>query len=526
MKQTPVLIIGAGPTGLMMACQLTIHNIPFLIVDKESAATTESRAIGLQARSMEIFSQMGIVDTFLEGGYAAKAVNFVAKGKVRGHVPLATFGKNLTKYPFVFMHEQSKTEKIFIEFLKKHNKHIKYDTEVVSLTEQEEEIEAVLKHKDGKEEKVLATWVVGADGAHSLVRHTLNIPFAGNTYKQSLFVMDCKIETDLPTEELTVLFSDTHFAAIFPMANHRWRIVGELPEELNNKAEITFEDIAKDFAQKVQVNMKLSDCSWISKYHSHHRCVSTFQKGNFFLIGDAAHIHSPVGAQGMNTGLQDAYNLAWKIAFVYKGFAKPALIETMTPERIRFAHKLVHTTDRLFSIIVSANKLETYFRLYIAPKVIHFLVNHKKTSNFLFRTISQIGINYRHGPLAENASFGEFPKDTPEPGDRLPYILYGNDKNIQEVITPEVMHLIVLSDNEKEIETITEAIKPYEKMIKMTTLPYSNETKNVYQQFGIKEGYYLVRPDMYIACRSNNFDMKHLEDYLSRCFLPHPNVNA
>jgi 2-polyprenyl-6-methoxyphenol hydroxylase-like FAD-dependent oxidoreductase len=519
MREIPVLIIGAGPTGLMMASQLAIQDVPFIIVDKDPAATTESRAIGLQARSMEVFSQMGIVDKFLEGGYAAKGVNFVAKGKVRAHVPLETFGRNLTKYPYVFMHEQSKTEKNFLDFLKKHDKHVTYDTEVLSLTQHENEIEAVLKHKDGKEETILAAWVVGADGAHSLVRHTLGIPFAGNTYKQSLFVMDCKVETDLPTDELTAMFSEHSFAAVFPMANHRWRIVGQLPDELNNKEAITFEDIEKDFAKRMQVDMKLSDCSWISMYHSHHRCVNTFQKGNFFLLGDAAHIHSPVGAQGMNTGLQDAYNLAWKLAFVYKKFANPNLLETMTEERIAFAHKLVQTVDRLFSIVVAENKLERNFRLYIAPKVIHFLIKHKKTSNFLFRTISQIGISYRHGPLAQNASFGEFPKDAPVPGDRLPYVLFEENKNIQDVITPLTMHLLVFSSDEKELEILKGAIKPYKESIKVTTLPFSEKTKILYQEFGLQKGYYLVRPDMYIGCRSNNFDMKNLETYLSRYFL-------
>src|SRR5690349_18419528 len=150
MRQTPVLIIGAGPTGLMMACQLTIYDVPFIIIEKDPAATTESRAIGLQARTLEIFTQMGMVDKFLEKGYAAKAINFVAKGKVRAHIPLSTFGTNLTKYPYVFMHEQSKTERNFLDFLKKHDKHILYDTKVLSLTDDGDEVKAVIKTKDGK----------------------------------------------------------------------------------------------------------------------------------------------------------------------------------------------------------------------------------------------------------------------------------------------------------------------------------------------------------------------------------------
>lgn len=518
-KQIPVLIIGAGPTGLMIACQLVIHDVPFIIVEKDPAATTESRAIGIQARTLEIFRQMGIVDKFLEGGYAAKAINFVAKGKIRAHIPLSTFGTNLTQYPYVFMHEQSKTERNFLNFLKKHDKHILYNTKVLSLTDEGDDVKAVIKTKEGKEETIQARWVIGADGAHSIVRHTLNIPFAGKTYKQSLFVMDCKIETDLPTDELTVFFSNTSFAAIFPMINHHWRIVGELPPGLNNKEEITFEDINKDFAKRMQVNMKLSDCSWIAAYHSHHRCVSTFHKGNYFLLGDAAHIHSPVGAQGMNTGLQDAYNLAWKIAYVYHKKAKPELLDTLTAERLPFAHKLVQTTDRVFSLVVGANKFETYFRLLLAPRLLHILINHKRTSRFMFRTVSQIGINYRHGPLAEDASFGYFPENTPLPGDRLPYILYEENKNIQEVITPKYFHLLVFSGFEGKTDEIEKSIKPYESIIKVTNIPLTIETEVLYKTFGIKQGYYLVRPDMYIAMRNDDLKMENFLTYLSRYFI-------
>jgi len=530
MKQTPVLIIGAGPTGLMMACQLTIYDVPFLIVEKDPAATTESRAIGIQARTLEIFRQMGIVDKFLEGGYGAKAINFVAKGKVRAHIPLATFGISLTEYPYVFMHEQSKTERNLLDFLKKHDKHISYDTEVLSLKDETDGVAAVIKKKDpstssGQEETIKAQWVIGADGPHSIVRHTLNIPFAGKTYKQSLFVMDCKIETDLPTDELSVMFSNTNFAAIFPMANHRWRIVGEIPERLSGKEEITFDDINKDFAKRLSVDMKLSDCSWISMYHSHHRCVSTFHKGNYFLLGDAAHIHSPVGAQGMNTGLQDAYNLAWKLAYVYHKKAKSELLDTLTAERLPFAHKLVQTTDRVFNLVVGANKFEMYFRLYFAPKLIHFLVNHKRTNKFMFRTVSQIGINYRHGPLAENASFGYFPEETPLPGDRLPYVLYETNKNIQDVITAKQFHLLVFSGFEGNAsassasKTIEESIKPYESIIKVTNIPLSKETEALYKTFGVKKGYYLVRPDMYIGMRNDSLETTNLLTYLSRYFI-------
>lgn len=519
MRKIPVLIIGAGPTGLMMASQLAIQDVPFIILDSLPGPTTESRALGTQARTLEIYRQMGIVDHFIKEGKPAKGANFVARGKIIQNIPFSGLGKGLSEFPFMLILEQTKTEQNFIDFLKTHNKHVQWNTEVLSLTKKDDQIKVYIKTKDGKEDTIIADWVIGADGAHSIVRHTLGIQLAGKTYKQSMFVLDCKIEFSLPKDELSVAFADHAFAAFFPMSHDRWRIVGEVPDELLEKETITFEDVEKDFAKRLQMDIKLSDPKWISLYHSHHRCVETFHKDNYFLVGDAAHIHSPVGAQGMNTGLQDAYNLAWKLAFVYKKLANSSLLDTYTPERIAFAKRLVATTDRAFNIVISQNPIVKFFRMHVAPKGIKFMVSHKKTGEFAFRTVSQIAISYRHGPLAQHASFGKFPENAPQPGDRLPYILYENNKNIQDLITPRTMHLLVLSGLEEKIDAIDEAIKPYESIMKVTNLPLSKNTEALYKEFGIKHGFYLIRPDMYIACRSNNFDMKNLETYLSRYFI-------
>jgi hypothetical protein len=373
--------------------------------------------------------------------------------------------------------------------------------------------------ENGKEETIVADFIVGADGAHSIVRHTLGIELAGKTYKQSLFVLDCNLKSDvLSKTHLSVAFSDTSFAALFPLPDNHWRIVGEVPPRAYGKDNITFEDVNIDFAQRMQLDVKITEPRWISLYHAHHRCVSTFKKGRCFLIGDAAHIHSPVGAQGMNTGLQDGYNLSWKLALVYKKLAKPIILETFTEDRLPFARKLVETTDRAFNIVITGRKIGTFFRTKLAPKILKFVVSHNITKNFVFKTVSQIGISYHSSSLSKNASFGEFPKNTPAPGDRLPYVLYkenGKEKNIQELVKITQMQLLLFTGKNENLEN-TEMIAKKYKSIEITKIPLNKETENLYKHFGIiNKGYYLIRPDMYIGFRSSSDSVKGFENYLS-----------
>src|SRR5262249_29901672 len=203
----------------------------------------------------------------------------------------------------------------------------------------------------------------------SVVCEQLKIPFGGKTYEESLFVLDCKAEVDIPNDEMYLTFAEKAVGGFFPLTNGRWRVLGNIPKELEGNEEFRFEDIEENFAERVHMNVKLYDPQWISAYRSHHRYASTFRQDRCFLAGDAAHIHSPVGAQGMNTGLQDAYNLAWKLTLVLKGKAKETLLDTYTEERITIARNLVRTTDRAFNLVTNQNFFLKKIRLYIVPLV-------------------------------------------------------------------------------------------------------------------------------------------------------------
>lgn len=524
MEKTAVLVIGAGPTGLMMACQLAIQKIPFIIVEKESGPTDESRALGIQARTLEIFAQMGIADSFVAHGKPASGLNFMANGRIIQHIPLTGLGTGLTKFPFLLTHEQSKTEANLVAFLKKHGQTILYSTEVLGFTQNDAGVTIQIKSKNGKESAIEANWLVGADGAHSIVRHVLGIRLAGKTYKQSLFVLDCKIESQLSEENVTVATSNESFAAFFPMAGNRWRIVGEVPPSAYGKDTITFAEVQSEVGKRLGLTLKLSDPEWISLYHAHHRLVTHFREGRAFLLGDASNIHSPIGAQGMNTGLQDAYNLAWKIAWVEQKKARAVLLDTFNAERWPFAKKLVATTDRLFNLFVSNNPLAVIAREYFLPLVVGNVISHKKTGALGFRTVSQIGISYHSSPLSQDASTGSFPKHAPVPGDRLPYLLFKQDDtevNLQDLVKPTTMLLFLFPGKQEAMPELHEAVKPFHKLIHTTTLPRTAETESVYTKLGItNQGYYLIRPDMYIASRGSVADGSALSAYLHRFFLP------
>ncbi len=230
-KEPPrVLIAGAGPTGLMLACQLALRDVPFRIIDKNEDHTTQSRALVVQARSVEIFGQMDLAQQALQLGEKARAVNVVVNGKRVLHMNVRDIGEGLTPYPYLLMVEQSKTEQLLNDFLTDRGHAVERQTALLDLTQNADAVTATIKHTNHQEEMLRVEWLVGADGAHSVVRHKLNIPFVGKTYQQSLFVLDCEASLHLPSDEMSIAFAESAFAGFFPLTNGRCRVIGTIPE--------------------------------------------------------------------------------------------------------------------------------------------------------------------------------------------------------------------------------------------------------------------------------------------------------
>lgn len=522
-KILEVLIVGAGPSGLMMACQLAIRGIHFRIIDKKEHPTTYSGALIVHARSVEIFNQMGISEKAVQEAIIANDLSIVFNGKKTVQISLKDIGQGLTKFPNLYLIEQSKTEQLLIDFVSAQGYSIERKTELKSFTQDETGVTSILKLANGKEETINSQYLIAADGGDSTVREQLKIPFVGKRHPVSLFIIDCKAELDLPPDEMCFSFSDAATSGFFPMKEGRKRIDGGIPEELEGNPKITFDDIEKGFAERLRMKTRLYNPEWFSVSHSHQRYALSYQQNRCFLVGDAAHTFTPVGAQGMNTGLQDAYNLAWKFEFVIQGKAKITLLNTYSDERKNIARKLVRSTGRIYNLVTSQTIFTKTFRLHMLPYLMKWILplieKQKFFRQFCFSAVSEIGINYRESPLSHNASLGNFPGNAPQPGDRLPYLVFTDkDKeiNIQEKIKRSGFTLFIFTKNSLPLEIIRIAER-YKDIMSIETIPYTSETKYLYERLGIENsGCYLIRPDMYIAYRSNTAAAEYFESYLQQ----------
>jgi 2-polyprenyl-6-methoxyphenol hydroxylase-like FAD-dependent oxidoreductase len=418
---TEVLVVGAGPTGLMLATQLMRRGVRPMIVDRHSGPAQQSRAMAVQARTLEIYSKMGIIDKSLELGARGTAANMWANGKHTARIPIGDIGKSKSPFPFVLMLGQDDNERIMGEKLRELGVEVQWSTELTALEQQPEHVDVTLMLPDGGNRTVRAAWVAGCDGSRSPVRELSKITFPGAPYEHVFFVADTVATGAMKQGELNVYLWKDGFHLFFPMrGKDGWRVIGILPGDLRNRDDLAFEEVVPAIRREAGANLSFKGCNWFSTYRIHHRAAERFRDRRCFLLGDAAHVHSPMGAQGMNTGLQDAYNLAWKLALVVKGRADAALLDTYEQERIPVARRLLGTTDRAFQLVVTDSWIASLFRTSIIARVAARAMKIQRVRNFAFRTISQIGIRYRGSPLSK--TLAGLPKGAPAAGDRFPWM--------------------------------------------------------------------------------------------------------
>lgn len=428
MPQTDVLIIGAGPTGLMLANQLVRRGVRPTIIDRHPGPARETRALGVQARTLEIYQHLGIADAALALGMKATGANLWAEGHHSARIPLGDIGRGASPYPYLLILGQDDNERLLGANLQNLGIEVQWNTELVGLTQDAAGATATLKQPDGSLREVTAAWVAGCDGARSAVRELARIPFEGAPYEHVFFVADIVAQGDMVPDELNIYLWREGFHLLFPMrGTDHWRAVGILPVALRDKVGLTFDEVVPSFRHEAGAELAFRECSWFSTYRIHHRRAARFRDRRCFLLGDAAHIHSPVGAQGMNTGLQDAYNLAWKLALVVAGRAGPALLDSYEAERIPVARRLLETTDRAFSLVVSDNLLAGLVRTKVLAKVAALAMTSPRVQEFMFGTIAQIGIHYRESALSK--TLAGLPDGAPQAGDRFPWLrlAFGQD---------------------------------------------------------------------------------------------------
>jgi 2-polyprenyl-6-methoxyphenol hydroxylase-like FAD-dependent oxidoreductase len=425
MMHRDVLIIGAGPTGLVLALWLTKLGVKVRIIDKTAEPGTTSRALAVQARTLELYRQLDLTDAVAKCGHKVPAVNLWVKGEPVARLPFERIGSDLTPYPFLHIFPQDQHERLLIERLQALEVSVERPTELLSFTDEGERVIARLRGPEGQEETWEASYIAGCDGARSTVRETIGTGFPGGTYRQLFYVADVEAAGRALDGELHADLDEADFLAVFPLTGKgRARLIGTVRDERADRADtLTFNDVSDRAINHLKVDVQ--KVNWFSTYHVHHRVTEHFRNGRAFLLGDAAHIHSPAGGQGMNTGIGDAINLAWKLAAVLADHAPDKLLDSYEAERIGFARRLVATTDRVFSFVTADGRIADIIRTRIAPVLLPAAMAFEAAREYLFRTVSQITLNYRGGPLSVGAA-GHV-----HGGDRLPWVPINGKDNFE-----------------------------------------------------------------------------------------------
>jgi 2-polyprenyl-6-methoxyphenol hydroxylase-like FAD-dependent oxidoreductase len=500
MMQSDVLIIGAGPTGLVLALWLAKLGVKVRIIDKTAEPGTTSRALAVQARTLELYRQLDLADAVVAKGHKVPAVNLWVKGESAARLSFENVGSGLTPYAFLQIFPQDQHERLLVERLEALDVTVERSTELISFAQEETRVIARLRGPDGHEVDCEANYIAGCDGARSIVRETIGTGFPGGTYRQIFYVADVEATGPALNGELHADLDEADFLAVFPLAGQgRARLIGTVRDERADRADtLTFNDISDRAINHLKVGVK--KVNWFSTYHVHHRVTQHFRKRRAFLLGDAAHIHSPAGGQGMNTGIGDAINLAWKLAAVLAGRAGDNLLDSYEAERIGFARRLVATTDRAFSFVTAEGRIADVVRTRVAPVLIPMALAFAPAREFMFRTVSQITLNYRRGPLSRGAA-GHV-----HGGDRLPWAPVDGVDNFQKLTTMG-WQVHVYGSASAELAAWCAA-----QNVPLHIFDWRSE----YEVAGLaRDALYLLRPDTYVALADGSGAPNALDRYFA-----------
>ncbi len=500
MSDTDVLIAGAGPTGLVLALWLAKNGVRVRIVDKVAEPGTTSRALVVHARTLELYREIGLADDVVARGLRFTGVNLWVRGRKVAHVELGAMGTGISAFPYMIIFPQDEHERLLIEHLHAAGVDVERPLELTGFDDHGDRVTARLQRPDGSQQTCDAAWLVGCDGARSRVREVLGAEFPGGTYSHVFYVADTEATGPVMDHELHVALDEADFFAVFPLAGERHaRFIGTVKAEAAARAGgLTWDDVSKDVLTHLGVNVER--VNWFSTYHVHHRVVTHFRQGRAFLAGDAAHIHSPVGGQGMNTGIGDAVNLAWKLAAVVQRRTDSRVLDTYEPERRAFAERLVASTDRAFQFVTSDGALARFVRTQVVPRVLPLATRVAAIRRTMFRTVSQTLIRYRDSALSTGAT-GEV-----HAGDRLPWTAdaAGNDNYAPLKVIDWQMHVYGT------------AAAPLIEACRAKALPlHTFEWREAMGTAGLqRDAIYLLRPDGYIGFAGTAGQVDRLVAYI------------
>ncbi len=409
-----VLIVGAGPVGLTMAAELARYRVPVRIIDRAAARTDKSKALVLWSRSLELMDRLGCTDTFVAAGLKVSGASVLAEGRRIGHVGFAAEG---TPYPYALMIPQSDTERLLEDHLASRGIRVERQVELTAFTPGADGVDATLRHADGREEAVRTPWLLGCDGAHSIVRHGLGMTFQGDTLPSQWVLADVHIaNVPTPPDELSIFWHADGVLVLFPISPGRFRMIADIGETADTDArhDPTLEEVQVLLDRRAGAGMQASDPIWLSGFRINERKVRDYSAGRVFLAGDAAHIHSPAGGQGMNTGMQDAFNLAWKLALVAHGHAAAeSLLPSYGIERSAIGDIVLANAGRM----TAAATLRGEFKQGVRNLVASVVLQLPMVQRAMGQTLTELNIAYPDSPLTIR---GGRHSGGPAAGDRMP----------------------------------------------------------------------------------------------------------
>jgi 2-polyprenyl-6-methoxyphenol hydroxylase-like FAD-dependent oxidoreductase len=545
-KPIDVLIVGAGPTGLTLAAQLRSFGVPLRIIDRTATPAHESRALAVQARTLEILQSLGLGEALAARGNPSARLALHFEGNAAAQVQLGGFAAKDTRFPFILFVSQAETEDLLSTHLTESGATIERGVELLSTTPGEDAVHCVLRHASGRDEAVRARYLVGCDGAHSAVRKQAGIPFEGEAYLQDFMLGDVDADGPIEPDVLHSFASKGRVAMFFPLrAPAKWRVIAMGPrrknpdvaprqtEESLTRGDLSLDELQGAVGPATAGSVTVRDPVWLTHFRLHHRQARRYRNGRVFLAGDAAHIHSPVGAQGMNTGMQDAWNLGWKLALVALGRADQKLLDTYEAERWPVGRNLLRYTDRAFSLftrMMSAGRVAAWIRRTIVARVLPVVFRWARLRAAVFRFVSELAISYRRSRAVAEGS--PRLRSGPRAGDRLPdarILRSGRATFLQQELSGKAFQLLLCGPVEHwDATSLQKLVDEHGRLCAVRHLTRAADGVDdlldaegeAMERLGLRDSadvaQYLVRPDGYVAFRCGGRDLGAVRAYLAQ----------
>jgi 2-polyprenyl-6-methoxyphenol hydroxylase-like FAD-dependent oxidoreductase len=493
--KTDVLIAGAGPVGLTVASELARYGLSVRLIDKNAERTDKSKALVLWARTLELMDRMGAGCTqrFIEAGLKVQGANILSGHKEIAHVEMTHIE---SPYKFVLMIPQSETERLLEEHLATFGLKAERQVELKQFQSSADGLSCTVLHPDGREEIAEASWLIGCDGAHSTVRHQLGMEFHGSTLLSDWILADIHLNGVPGAPAVNIFWHAQGVLATFPLGGTRYRVIADVGESSGPIGEghlpsPTLEEVQQILDLRGPGGIQASDPVWLSSFSINERKVSEYRADRIFLAGDAAHVHSPAGGQGMNTGMQDACNLAWKLALVSRGICEPEpLLGSYSAERSAIAKLVLEASGKATAMAVMKGGIKQSIRNHVASLVFGFAPVTSTMANLL----SEVAVAYSDSPLNARSAHVH---GGPEPGKRAP-IREGEPA--------------VGSGNTPRFAMFAEDTPASRSLLSKYANLVEPSPRKPYAEGGV----WVVRPDGYVALVAKDDAWNDVDAYLSR----------